>query len=197
MSYINTIQKKQTFEYNQPNKPKRQQLNNSSLSYNSVNPNNVMTGESLPKRKAFTSRYVNDSGKWTQNAVNDGFVKFDDYINDIKNTTEKYPSFNGKEFKTNSNGMPVLKNQFMMDDTYYDGVETEDFDSGLLVHIDIDKGQEIRNYLKRTADKAMRSAIGDNFPAVASMIQMVKKSTDPSFHKEVWKWGGRKLFEKT
>ena len=53
--------------------------------------------------KIFKSQYINDSGKWTQKAVNDNFVDFDDYISDIQNETEKYLSFNNKPFKINYN----------------------------------------------------------------------------------------------
>ena len=48
-----------------------------------------------PKPKRFQSRYINNDGKWTQNAVNDGFVEFNDYINDIKDDY-KGVSFNDK-----------------------------------------------------------------------------------------------------
>ena len=53
--------------------------------------------------KIFKSQYINNSGKWTQKAVNDNFVDFDDYISDIQNETEEYLSFNNKPLKINYN----------------------------------------------------------------------------------------------
>lgn len=56
------------------------------------------------KQKKFKSNYLNDTGKWTMKAVNDGFVDFNDYINDIKDTSTTNLSYNNKNFKiTNQN----------------------------------------------------------------------------------------------
>lgn len=49
--------------------------------------------------KPFTSKYLNDSGKWSIKAVDDGFVGFDDYIGDIKDESATYPSYNNKKFR--------------------------------------------------------------------------------------------------
>ena len=48
-----------------------------------------------PKPKRFQSRYINNDGKWTYDAVNDGYVGFNDYISDIKDDY-KGVSFNDK-----------------------------------------------------------------------------------------------------
>lgn len=56
-------------------------------------------GSTSIAKKPFKSKYINDSGKWSQKAVNDGFVDFDDYISDIQDTTTQYKSFNNKPMK--------------------------------------------------------------------------------------------------
>lgn len=56
------------------------------------------------KPSVFKSHYINDNGRWTQKAVDDGFVEFDDYISDIKN--DKYGiSFNGKPMKLSNHNL--------------------------------------------------------------------------------------------
>ena len=61
-----------------------------------------LSSKGFTNQKSFKSKYINDSGKWTQTAVNEGFVDFNDYISDIKNTSFNYPSFNNKPIKITS-----------------------------------------------------------------------------------------------
>ena len=61
-----------------------------------------LSSKGFTNQKSFRSKYINDSGKWTQTAVNEGFVDFNDYISDIKNTSFNYPSFNNKPIKITS-----------------------------------------------------------------------------------------------
>ncbi len=100
--------------------------NDVKLNSNNIKPNNVSNnGISLnnntqktdfdlskPKTnsidKPFKSQYINNSGKWTQKAVNDNFVEFDDYIKDIQNETESYISFNNKPLKVNNDYIAYL-----------------------------------------------------------------------------------------
>ena len=76
-------------------------------------PASSVLGSYQPKSdsKLFKSQYVNDSGKWTQKAVNDNFVDFDDYISDIQNETEQYLSFNNKPLKVNYNQDSKISSQ--------------------------------------------------------------------------------------
>lgn len=73
-----------------------QQPRTSTTAYNLEIPQQTQLFANKPLM--FKSRYINDSGRWTQNAVNDGFVDIKDYIGDIKND-EQGISFNGKEMK--------------------------------------------------------------------------------------------------
>lgn len=49
--------------------------------------------------KIFNSKYVNDNGKWSYNAVNDGLVDFKDYISDINDDLPRKTAYNNKSFK--------------------------------------------------------------------------------------------------
>ena len=71
----------------------------------------------------FKSRYINDNGRWTQNAVNDGFVDIKDYIGDIKND-EQGISFNGKEMKISEDFQPEKKvEDYQLKDAKQDNTE--------------------------------------------------------------------------
>ncbi|MBQ3124094.1 MAG: hypothetical protein IJC09_01565 [Clostridia bacterium] len=76
------------------------------------------------KSPVFKSRYINENGRWTQNAVDEGFVDVKDYISDIKND-EQGISFNGKEMKISDDFQPEKKvedfqlNENKQDDTEY------------------------------------------------------------------------------
>lgn len=48
------------------------------------------------REKQFRSRYIDDNGKWTQNAADEGYIGFNEYIGDIKNTDDKFISYNNK-----------------------------------------------------------------------------------------------------
>lgn len=73
-----------------------QQQRTSTTAYNLKMPQQTQLFANKPP--VFKSRYINDNGRWTQNAVDDGFVDIKDYISDIKND-EQGISFNGKEMK--------------------------------------------------------------------------------------------------
>ena len=68
----------------------------------------------------FKSNYINYSGKWTRKAVDDGFVKFDDYIGDIENTEDTFPSYNNKQFKI-TKASPTNNNSNNLNNSYDHG----------------------------------------------------------------------------
>lgn len=74
------------------------------------------------KLPVFKSRYINDNGRWTQNAVNDGFVDIKDYISDIKND-EQGISFNGKEMKISEDFQPKKIEDFQLNENRRDDKE--------------------------------------------------------------------------
>lgn len=73
-----------------------QQQRTSATAYNFKMPQRTQFFANNPP--VFKSRYINENGRWTQNAVDEGFVDVKDYISDIKND-EQGISFNGKEMK--------------------------------------------------------------------------------------------------
>ena len=62
--------------------------------------------------KPFKSGYINDSGKWSIKAVDDGYVDFDDYINDIKDESAKYPSYNNKNFRVSDYDVKHMDDEY-------------------------------------------------------------------------------------
>ncbi len=52
----------------------------------------------IDTKKPFKSRYVDDNGAWTHEAVDDGYVEFGDYIKDRREGVDNGISFNGKQF---------------------------------------------------------------------------------------------------
>ncbi len=63
----------------------------------------------------FKSKYINDTGSWTKKAVDDGFVKFDDYIKDIQNPADDLISFNNKQIKLSDNKGNVQNKDNILD----------------------------------------------------------------------------------
>lgn len=52
--------------------------------------------ENLTFSKPFKSRYINEAGGWSRQAVDEGMVDFDDYIKDIETEPDDVPNFNNK-----------------------------------------------------------------------------------------------------
>ena len=75
------------------------------------------------KQTIFKSRYINDNGRWTQDAVNDGLVDIKDYVSDIKND-EQGISFNGKEMRISDDFQPEKKiEDFQLNENKQDNTE--------------------------------------------------------------------------
>ena len=140
--------------------------------------------KSKPKR--FQSRYINNDGKWTQNAVNDGFVEFNDYISDIKDDY-KGISFNDKlvqvgQFGNNPEPKPETRITKSLDDYKLNGritqntasVDSGNFSSTISDRIRDDRsfwweGAEI--YLKNkkgclTSSWMLKHSLQDNPPDI-------------------------------
>ena len=98
-----------------------QEPGTSSTAYNLKMPQQPQYFENKPLM--FKSRYINDNGRWTQDAVNDGFVDIKDYIGDIKND-EQGISFNGKEMKISDDFQPEKKvEDYQLKDAKQDNTE--------------------------------------------------------------------------
>lgn len=79
-------------------------------------------------KKKFNSRYIDKSGAWTQNAVNEGYVKFNDYIKDRRDGVDNGISFNDKTIRISDYSDNDRNDKYPQVDTYsYDNFD----DSGL------------------------------------------------------------------
>lgn len=93
-----------------------QEPGTSSTAYNLKMPQQPQYFENKPLM--FKSRYINDNGRWTQDAVNDGFVDIKDYIGDIKNDGQGI-SFNGKEMKISEDFEPEKEEENQTDNDLF------------------------------------------------------------------------------
>lgn len=88
----------------------------------------------IDTEKPFKSRYVDDNGAWTHEAVDDGYVEFGDYIKDRREGVDNGISFNAKQF--NPKFSNVHDEPYEAEVSY---VEPREDDDSLAYYYDEDK----------------------------------------------------------
>ena len=169
----NTFQ--QTSLHTNYNTPKIPDVKSNLNTTPTIKSNSTLLCNTSTAQKPFKSKYMNDSGKWSQNAVNDGFVEFDDYIGDIQDTTTQYKSFNNKPMKIS---MPASNNiQYNNKSDILSEYSLKDVEYPSLSYASNSK--EVYNYVSEKKDNAVDYVGGK----VDTAINFVKGKADTAITK--------------
>ena len=140
--------------------------------------------------KIFNSKYISDNGKWSYNAVNDGFVDFKDYISDIRDTSSKKPTYNNKSFKISDYNIQTNPESNHLTPYSFASNNPKFANKKIDAAIDYGKGKKkyVENYIEDRIDRSKwpRENLGD---WVASNAWILGETAHLTAEYKAKKWG--------
>lgn len=155
--------------------------------------------------KKFKSRYIDNNGAWTHEAVDDGYVEFNDYIKDRRDGVDNGISFNGKEFSASkADYTDVTYDERGYEPLTYDYSEVPSELFPYTISENLGETAGVGNFIKDVgksvwnfADKALEYGGNKVSTAIQSVLKFAKQS--PYYDmvvddvRDIWSWGAEHI----